>query len=122
MSHTIKPWARVMEQRLRQKTKISENQFGFMPGRSTMEAIFSLKQLMEKYRVKRKKSAYSLHRYRKSLCQSTRYLDLIWWVLNKRNVPRCYIEIIKEMYEGAITGLRTTCGETKGVPSDHRFA
>ena len=28
--------------------------------------------------------------------------DLIWWVLNKRNVPRCYIEIIKDMYEGAI--------------------
>ena len=25
--------------------------------------------------------------------------DLIWWVLNKRDVPRSYIEIIKDMYE-----------------------
>ena len=38
--------------------------------------------------------------------------DLIGWVLHKRNVPRGYIEIIKDMYEGAITCVRTTCRET----------
>ena len=54
MSYSMKLWERVMEQRNRQKTKISENQFGFMPGRSMMEAIFSLRQLIEKYRAKRK--------------------------------------------------------------------
>ena len=43
-----------MEQRLKQKTKITETQFGFMPVKSTMEAIFSLRQLMEKYQTKRK--------------------------------------------------------------------
>ena len=32
MSHTMKLWERVMEQRLKQKIKISENQFGFMQG------------------------------------------------------------------------------------------
>ena len=31
ISHAMKLWERVMEQQLRQKTKISENQFGFMP-------------------------------------------------------------------------------------------
>ena len=49
MSHAMKLWERVIEQKLRQKTKISKNKFGFMLGRSTMEAIFSLRQLMEKY-------------------------------------------------------------------------
>ena len=40
MSHTMKLWERVIEHRLRAKTRVSMNQFGFMPGRSTMEAIF----------------------------------------------------------------------------------
>ena len=47
-------YGRAMEQCLRQKTKVFENQFGFMPGRLRMEAIFSCRQLMEKYRANRK--------------------------------------------------------------------
>ena len=47
-----------MEQRLRQKIKISKNQFGFMPRRSTMEAIFSLKAINGKISSKEEKSAY----------------------------------------------------------------
>ena len=39
MSHTLKLWERVIEHRLRRMTTISENQFGFIPGRSTIEAI-----------------------------------------------------------------------------------
>ena len=41
---------------------------------------------------------------------------LIWWDLNKRNIPRGYIEIIKDMYEGAGMSLRATCGETGDFP------
>nr|GEW32175.1 hypothetical protein [Tanacetum cinerariifolium] len=33
LSHTMKLWERVIERRLRKETKVSENQFGFMPGR-----------------------------------------------------------------------------------------
>ncbi|KAE8689168.1 hypothetical protein F3Y22_tig00110940pilonHSYRG00061 [Hibiscus syriacus] len=35
LSHTMKLWERLIEARLRQVTRVSENQFGFMPGRST---------------------------------------------------------------------------------------
>ena len=77
--------------------------------KSTMEAIFSLWQLMEKYQAKRKKSAYGLHRSRNAIDKVHR--DLIWWVLNKMSVPRSYIEIIKYKYEEAILSVRTTCGE-----------
>jgi hypothetical protein len=38
------------------------------------------------------------------------------WVLNKRNVPRGYIESIKNMYEGAVTSVRTTYGKTREFP------
>jgi len=40
MSHTMKLCERVIEHRLRGITRVSMNQFSFMPGRSTMEAIF----------------------------------------------------------------------------------
>ena len=42
--------------------------------------------------------------------------DLILLVSNKGNVPRCYIEIIKGMYEGAETSVRTIYGETIEFP------
>ncbi|KAM1176204.1 hypothetical protein ACFX19_029118 [Malus domestica] len=50
MSHTMKLWERVIEHRLRQETRVSDNQLGFMSGRSTMEAIYLLRRLMERYR------------------------------------------------------------------------
>jgi hypothetical protein len=43
MSPTMKLWGTVIEHRLRHAIQyISENQFGFMLGRSIMEAIFLL--------------------------------------------------------------------------------
>ena len=50
MSHTMKLWERVIDQRLRKETEVSKNQFGFTPGRSTMEAIYLLRRLMKMYR------------------------------------------------------------------------
>ena len=54
MSHTMKFWERVIEHRLRRVTSVTQNQFGFMPRRSTMEAIFLIRQLMERYREQKK--------------------------------------------------------------------
>ena len=49
MSHTMKLWERVIERRLRKDTQVTENQFGFMPRRSTMEAIYLLRRVIEQY-------------------------------------------------------------------------
>ena len=50
MSHTIKVWKKVIERRLREESEISQNQFGFMPSRSTAYAIFAIRQVCEVYR------------------------------------------------------------------------
>jgi Reverse transcriptase (RNA-dependent DNA polymerase) len=50
MSHTMKLWERVIEHRLRKLINVSKNQFGFMSGRSTMDAIFLIRQLMKRHR------------------------------------------------------------------------
>ncbi|XP_021740395.1 uncharacterized protein LOC110706747 [Chenopodium quinoa] len=49
MSNTMKLWERVIEHRLRACTSISDNKFGFMSGRYTMEAIHLIRQMMEHY-------------------------------------------------------------------------
>ena len=50
LSHTMKLWERVVERRLRREVVISEQQYGFMPKKSTTDAIFALRLLVEKYR------------------------------------------------------------------------
>ena len=42
--------------------------------------------------------------------------DLIWWALEKKGVTKRYIEIIQDMYNGAMTTVRTVVGETNDVP------
>ena len=50
MSHTMKIWKRIIEAGLRDRIEISKQQYGFMLGKETTDAIFALRMLMEKYR------------------------------------------------------------------------
>jgi hypothetical protein len=52
ISHTMKLWKRVIEHRLRGMTHITTNQFRFMPGRSTMEAFFLIRLVINKEQKK----------------------------------------------------------------------
>jgi hypothetical protein len=54
MGHTTKLCKRIIEHHLRGVTNVTENQFGFMPERSTIETIFLIRQLMERYREQKK--------------------------------------------------------------------
>ena len=46
----MKLWERIIERRLRRDLTFSSRQYGFMPGKSTTDALFSLRVSMEKYR------------------------------------------------------------------------
>lgn len=54
MSHAMRIWERIVERRLREETSIGEEQFGFMPGRSTTDAVFALRQILEKHRERQR--------------------------------------------------------------------
>ncbi|CAN4092825.1 unnamed protein product [Withania somnifera] len=54
LSHTMKVWKRVVELRMRKMVTIFENRFGFMPGRSTTEAIHMVRKLVERYKERKK--------------------------------------------------------------------
>ena len=38
--------------------------------------------------------------------------EIIWWVLDKEGVPIRYINLVKDMYDGAITSVKTIGRET----------
>ena len=59
MSHTMKVWERIIATRLRDRVEISKQQYGFMPGKGTTDAMFALRMLMEKYREGQKEIVYS---------------------------------------------------------------
>ena len=50
ISHTMKLLEPVVERRVRSELTFSEQQYGSMPGKSTTDALFALRMLMEKYR------------------------------------------------------------------------
>ena len=55
MSHTIKIWERIIDRRLREETTIGDDALvSCHAGRGTTDAIFAVRQLMEKHREKQK--------------------------------------------------------------------
>ena len=48
MSYTMKVWERIIEARLRNRVEMSKQQYGFMPGNGTTDAMFALRMLIEK--------------------------------------------------------------------------
>ena len=114
MSHTMKLWERVIERRLRQETHISENQFGFMPGRSTMEAIYLMRGVMERYRKKQKDLHMVFIDLEKAYDRVPR--EVLWKALKKKGVRVAYIRAIKDMYERVTTCMRMDGGVTEDFP------
>ncbi|XP_076954466.1 uncharacterized protein LOC143628907 [Bidens hawaiensis] len=109
----MKLWERVIETRIRRETQVTVNQFGFMPGRSTTEAIHILRRLMEKYREKR-----DLHMVFIDLGKAYDNVPrrLIWDSLESRRVPGRYIDIIKDMYDRTKTTVRAPVEDTDFFP------
>jgi hypothetical protein len=103
MSHTMKLWERVIKHRLRGTTRVSTNQFGFMPRRSTKEAIFLIRQVMERFREQKKDLHMVFIDLEKAYDKIPR--NVMWWALDKHKVPTKYVTLIKDMYNNAMTSV-----------------
>ena len=120
LSHTMKLWERVVEQRLRKAVQVRENQFGFMPGRSTIEAIHILRRLMEKYREHRRNLHMVFIDLEKAYDSVPR--EVIWKCLKEKDVSGTYIRMVKDMYENARTCVGDASGRYKIFPGGYWVA
>ena len=110
LSHTMKLWERVVERRLRRDISVSENQFDFTLGRSTTEAIHLLRRLRILFRD-RKKDLHMVFIDLEKAYDSVPW-EILWECLEKKGISVEYIRVIKDMYKGAKTSVRTSVGDT----------
>ena len=103
MSHTMKLWERVIERRLRKETQVTENQFGFMPGRSTMEAIYLLRRVMEQYRMAQQDLHLIFIDLEKAYDRVPR--EILWKALEKKGADRLQAQWATLLEEDGMTEL-----------------
>ncbi|KAK3561320.1 hypothetical protein QTP86_030618 [Hemibagrus guttatus] len=111
MSHTMKLWERVVEARLRKVVEVCEQQYGFMPRKSTTDAIFALRILMEKYRDGQRELHCVFVDLEKAYDRVPR--EELWYCMRKSGVAEKYVRVVQDMNERSRTVMRCAVGQTE---------
>ena len=111
MNHTMKVWERIIEAKLRDRVEISKQQYGFMLGKGTTDAMFALRILMEKYREGQRE----LHCVFMDLEKAYGRVpwEKLWYCMRKSGILEKYVQLVQDMYEGSKTMARCAVGTTE---------
>ena len=105
ISHTMKLGKRIIEARIRKEVTIAEQQFGFKPGKSTTDAIFCLRMLLEKWTEGQKAMHCAFIDLEKTHDRVPR--EELWECLWLAETSECYIKIIQDKYDRVTTTVRS---------------
>ena len=94
--------------RLRWKVKIDDMQFGFVPGKGTVNTIFMVRQLQEKFLEKRKDLFFAFVDLEKAFDRVPR--EVVRWALRQLGVEKWLVQTVMTMYESTRTVVRTKQG------------
>ena len=93
---------------------ISEEQFGFMKGRLTTDAIFVLGQLQEKFREGQEDLYNVFIDLEKAYERVPR--EELYWCMQDKGVPEKHIRVIRDMYIECETEVKCAAGTTPSFP------
>ena len=111
MSHTMKVWERIIEARLRDRVEINKQQYGFMLGKGTTDAMFALRMLMEKYREGQRELHCVFVDQEKAYGRVPR--EELWYCMKKSGIVEKYVRLVQDMYEESETVVRCALGPTE---------
>jgi hypothetical protein len=111
MSHTLKLLERILDGCFRVQVNIGHQQLGFMKGLGTVDAIFTIRQIMEKHTEKQKVLHMAFIDLEKSYDRVPR--QEVWRGLEARGVNEKYVWLIHDCYRKATTRVRSTVGMTE---------
>ena len=107
----MKVWERIIETRLRDRVEISKQQYGFMPGKGTTDAMFALRMLMEKYREGQRELHCVFVDLKKAYGRVPR--EELWYCMRKLGIVEKYVRPVLDMYEGCETVVRCAVETTE---------
>ena len=99
LEHPMKVLESVVANIIRQYVDIDSMQFGFMPSRSTTDAIFIIRQMQEKYILKQKTMYAAFVDLEKAFDRVPR--EVLWWSLRKLGVIEWVVRLVQAMYINA---------------------
>lgn len=89
---------RVIQSRIRAPVNINQTQFGFVPGKSTFDTIFIVRQLQEEHLAKNK-NLYFAFDLEKAFDRIPR--KVLWWSLRRADVPEFLVKAVIVLYAGS---------------------
>ena len=110
LEHAMKIWERVLLARLRPIIGIDAQQFGFLSGKSTTDAIYIARQLQEKYGAKKTKLYHIFVDLEKAFDKIPR--NAITWALRRKGVPERLVRLVQALYHNS-----TSCVKVSGTMS-----
>uniref|UniRef100_A0A914US57 Reverse transcriptase domain-containing protein n=1 Tax=Plectus sambesii TaxID=2011161 RepID=A0A914US57_9BILA len=114
LSHTMKILERVIDSRLRAIVNISPQQCGFVRGKSTSDAIFATRQLIEKFSEKKAPLHLAFLDLEKAFDRTPH--AAIEAALRAHEVPEALIDVIRLMYRGTTSEVRSIAGTSHPFP------
>ena len=113
LEHAVKIVEKVLVRRLQRMVEVDEMQFGFMPGKGTIDAVFLLRRLQEEYLDKEKKFYMCFVDLEKAFDRVQR--KVLEWAMRKKGIQEVTVRAVMSLCEGAKTRVRVGPRVVRGV-------
>ena len=105
LEHGLKILDKILDKRIRALVEIDLQEFGFMPGKRVIDAIFIVRQIVEKTI----EGNLSLFCGSVNLEKAFELIprEVMYWCLRRRGIPEKLVRLITETYKESKTTART---------------